>query len=385
MTHDEIITCANWSAIGIAAVAAVGECLHARRVARLSRLAFGPAGRSRAWTKVAPPLRVLALAGAAWAMITLIAYNNLSRDRDRHAAVTRHLMVLLDVSPSMQLADAGESGEQRRAVRAAEVLKSVLNRVPGDTVRFSAASFYTEARMLAKECQDRELIVHFAAEVPFYYTYKPGKTDLLKSLNQAGEMMKDWPRKSATLLVISDGDSVPPVGLKPLPSAVADVLFAGVGEPGRGKFIDGHLSRQDSANLSQLARRFGGKYFDANSRQIPSDALQKLNAGDPHSAKWQADRRLVALVMLAAAAVVLCLLPIVLESFGSAWKAVVPATGRTGFQPVREDSASRLSANETPGWKPVGQDRQDAYLPADPTQTPATTANMISDKQEAVS
>jgi len=36
-----------------------------------------------------------------------------------------------------------------------------------------------------------------------------------------------------------------------------------------------------------------------------------------------------------------------------------PFGRRTGFQPVREDSASRLSANETTGWKPVGQDRWD--------------------------
>ena len=32
--------------------------------------------------------------------------------------------------------------------------------------------------------------------------------------------------------------------------------------------------------------------------------------------------------------------------------------------PVRADRASRLSANETTGWKPVGQDRQDACPPA---------------------
>ena len=31
----------------------------------------------------------------------------------------------------------------------------------------------------------------------------------------------------------------------------------------------------------------------------------------------------------------------------------------TGFQPVRADSASRLSAKEPTGWKPVGQDRRD--------------------------
>ena len=36
----------------------------------------------------------------------------------------------------------------------------------------------------------------------------------------------------------------------------------------------------------------------------------------------------------------------------------------TGVPPVRADSASRLSAHETAGWKPVVHDRQDAYPPA---------------------
>jgi Ca-activated chloride channel homolog len=351
MTHEEIITCATWSAITIAAIAAAGEWLHARRVERLNRLAFGPDGHPRRWTRLAPPLRVLALAGIVWSLITLIAFNNMSRDRDRKAAVTRHLMILLDVSPSMQLADAGESGEQRRAVRAAEVLKSVLNRVPGDNVRFSAASFYTEARMLARECQDRELMVHFAADVPFYYTYKPGKTDLLKSLNQTGDFIKDWPRKSTTLLVISDGDSLPPAGLQPMPSAVAEVLVAGVGDPGRGTFIDGHLSRQDTATLSQLARRLGGKCFDTNTRQIPSDALLKLNAEDPRAAKWRTDRRLAALAVLALSSVVLCLLPVLLEHLGSAWKSVMPAAVARASRP--EPSSSPQSPELAKSGKPA--------------------------------
>ena len=38
--------------------------------------------------------------------------------------------------------------------------------------------------------------------------------------------------------------------------------------------------------------------------------------------------------------------------------------GRTGFQPVMENSASCLSAHAATGWKPVGQDRQDACPPA---------------------
>ena len=36
---------------------------------------------------------------------------------------------------------------------------------------------------------------------------------------------------------------------------------------------------------------------------------------------------------------------------------------KTGVPPVTEDSASRLSAHETTGWKPVVHDRQDAYPP----------------------
>lgn len=40
------------------------------------------------------------------------------------------------------------------------------------------------------------------------------------------------------------------------------------------------------------------------------------------------------------------------------------ADRRTGVPLVREDSASRLAADESPGWKPVAHDRQDACPPA---------------------
>jgi Ca-activated chloride channel family protein len=221
MNPETIIIYAIWAALAAGGLAAIGEWLHARRMARLGALAFGPSGRPRRWTVLVPILRVAALAGLAWALVTLIAFNNQVRDRNRGANPTRHLMVMLDVSPSMFLADAGEGGTDTRTARASAVLKSVLDRVPGDNVRFTAAGFYTETRLMVKECQDRELILHLAGGTPFHITYKPGKTDLLKSLNEAGVIMKDWQRKSTTLLVISDGDSVPPAGLKPMPSAVS--------------------------------------------------------------------------------------------------------------------------------------------------------------------
>ncbi len=43
-----------------------------------------------------------------------------------------------------------------------------------------------------------------------------------------------------------------------------------------------------------------------------------------------------------------------------------PADGNASVPPVREDGASRLSAHESTGWKPVGQDRQDACPPTLP-------------------
>ena len=56
---------------------------------------------------------------------------------------------------------------------------------------------------------------------------------------------------------------------------------------------------------------------------------------------------------------------------------LAPFGRRTGFQPVREDSASRLSANETTGWKPVVHDRLDAYPPAKLTALGVPPASAI--------
>jgi hypothetical protein len=77
--------------------------------------------------------------------------------------------------------------------------------------------------------------------------------------------------------------------------------------------------------LSQLARRLGGKYFDTNTRHLPSEVLRQLNSEDPGAAKWRTDRRLVALAVLAASSLLLCLLPLLLEWIGSAWRPRLPS------------------------------------------------------------
>ena len=320
MLKEEIILAAVYAAVGIGALAALGEWLHARRLKRLARLAFGPDARPRAWTLMAPPLRVLALAGVVWSLVVLMAFEGASRNRDRNAAATRHLMVMLDVSPSMQLQDGGERGTDKRSARAAELLRSVMERAASAEVKVTMACFYTDAMQLVKECSDREVIWNFADNLPLHIAYRPGKTDLVKSLNSAGEMVKDFPRKSTTVLVLTDGDTVPDSGLKPMPSAVAEIIFAGVGNPSRGTFIDGHLSRQDNASLSQLARRLGGQYHNGNTKQVPGEMLRRLIAPDEREERFKLSLRSLAIIALAAGAGVLCLLPLLLEYFGSAWK-----------------------------------------------------------------
>ena len=320
---DDLIAIASWAACAVTALAIVAEWLHGRRVQRLSRLAFGPASRPRLWTRAAPVLRVLATAGVVWSLIVLMAFDGSSRNRDRTAAATRHLLVLLDVSPSMQLKDGGERGTLKRADRAAEVLRSVMERAPSAEVKVNMGCFYTDAMLLVKECSDREVIANFADDLPLYIAYRPGKTDLVKSLNTAGDFVKDLPRKSTTVLVLSDGDAVPDTGLKPMPSSVHEIIFAGVGDPMRGTFIDGHLSRQDTASLSQLARRLGGAYHNANVKHVPSEMLRQLLAPDETSEKFKINLRVLAMILLAASTALLCLLPLLLEYFGSAWRPVV--------------------------------------------------------------
>ncbi len=322
MVKEQLIALATWAALGTLGLGVLAEWLHARRLRRLGRLAFGPAGKARGWTLVTPPLRVLAYAGVVWSLVILLAFEGSSRMHERNAAATRHLMILLDVSPSMELKDAGADGEQTRRARAAALLKSVMERANNDQTRITMACFYSDAMLLAKDVADRELIWNFADNLPLHMAFKPGKTSLLKSLNTAGGMVKNYPRKSTTFVVLTDGDTVPAAGLSPMPSAVSDLLVVGVGSASRGTFIDGHLSRQDNASLSQLARRLGGQYFDGNSKQVPSALLRHLAADDKRTDKFQIGLRTLAIMTLAASVALLCLLPILLEYLGSGWKPV---------------------------------------------------------------
>ena len=108
----------------VVVAAAAAEALHARRVRRVARLAFGPAGRPGIAGRSAPALRVAASGALAWGLITLLLLDPKShRNADEIPEnEKRHLILVLDVSPSMRLVDAGPDHKQNRVRRARDVL-----------------------------------------------------------------------------------------------------------------------------------------------------------------------------------------------------------------------------------------------------------------------
>jgi Ca-activated chloride channel homolog len=311
----EIIT------VVIVALFAFAEVLHARRVRRMARLAFGYSGRARSWTRAVIPLRVLAAGLVTWGLASLyFEQPKVFKAREAAPNQQKHVIIVWDVSPSMKLDDAGSDGKMKRAKRAAELMRSFFHRVPMEMVKLSVIATYTEAKPVVVDTRDVAVVQNILDDLPLSHAFPSGQTNLFSGIAEAARIAAPWERDSTTLLVLSDGDTVPPSGMPRLPVSVKDVVLAGVGDPRAGKFINGHQSRQETASLQQIATRLHGVYFDGNANQLPTELLQRV-AALPESGVFQKlSRREYALAALGAGAIVLASLPWLLHAFGSAWR-----------------------------------------------------------------
>jgi len=301
-------------------LAALAEWLHARRCRRVMRLAFGPAAAPRPWVSAAPFARAAATGALAWGLTTLLLVPaGASRPVKIPEGGYRHLVIALDVSPSMQLADAGADRKQRRAHRASEVLMSVLSRIALDQVRVSVVAFYNGARPVVVDTYDLEVVRNIINDLPLDYAFEIGKTKLLDGVREAANLARPWQPGSTTLMIVSDGDTVPDSGMPDLPASIAQVVVIGVGDAAAGTYIDGHQSRQDAVTLRQLAQRLRGAYHDANERHLASAQLESLSRLMPLRDAAKKGRREAALAAVVAGAGVLALLPVALAMAGSAW------------------------------------------------------------------
>ena len=111
-----------------------------------------------------------------------------------------HMVIALDVSPSMQIKDAGPAEEQTREDRGRDVLRSLLDRIDLQRTRISIVAFYSEARPVVVDTVDLNVVSNIIDDLPLEYAFTPGKTNLYKTVEAAAEVGKRWPKNSASLV-----------------------------------------------------------------------------------------------------------------------------------------------------------------------------------------
>ena len=107
------------------------EWIHHGRVRSVAALAFGPGKKASLAGQFAPLVRIAGIGMLVWGVTTLLLLPPLahrSTVKEVEPKERQHLLLVLDVSPSMRLRDAGATGKESRMDRARAVLESVMAR-----------------------------------------------------------------------------------------------------------------------------------------------------------------------------------------------------------------------------------------------------------------
>ncbi|HAY82285.1 MAG TPA: hypothetical protein DCY79_20965 [Planctomycetaceae bacterium] len=317
----------------VALLATVAELWHGLRIRRLSPLAFGAALKPQharyafTWSTVAGVLRVVSLTAICWGLLTLLSidpkvHQRVSAEQDRNS----HLVIVLDVSPSMRLQDAGPEKDQTRRKRTFAIMQSFFKRAGIGDYKVSVIGVYTGAKPVVVDTTDLEVVRNILNELPLEYAFTAGKTDIFAGLQTAADIARPWNPRSTVLLVLTDGDTVPPTGMPKMPASVAKVVVIGVGDPVKGQFIAGQQSRQDVSTLRQIAGRLQGTYHNGNENHIGTALIKEIAASQSNSTDERLTLRDLALLACGGGAATYALLPLILHFLGSLWNPGVPAT-----------------------------------------------------------
>ncbi len=325
---DPTLNAASGLALIAAAVAMVlafsAEVLHARRLRPVARLAFGPSERPAHWVRLLPLLRAVGSGALAWGLVTLFLLVPKIHTGEGGAfgdeEANKNVLLVLDVSPSMRLEDAGPTRNQSRMHRARDVLDSFLKRVPLEQYRFTVLAVYNGAKPVVERTRDVEVVRNILGDLPLHFAFESGKTKLFDGLNAAAELAQRWEPRSTTLILVSDGDTVPAQGMPVMPASIESVLVVGVGDPSAGSFIDGAQSRQDVSTLRQIATRLGGSFHNGNTTHLSSVLIRDLTESGADSPLEQLSLREYALAACGIGAALLAFLPLLLQLFGTRWR-----------------------------------------------------------------
>lgn len=312
---------AELAALAVMIFAIIAELLHSVRVKRLAPLSFGPSRRPALWVKMTPVLRVIALGLMTWGFVTLIKVDpKVYKAKAVDEGDIRHIVIVLDVSPSMKLQDAGAEGTLSRSRRGYDLMESFFKRVSVDQYRLSLIATYTGAKPVVVDTKDADVVRNFLNGMDMYTAFESGQTQLFSGLIEAAKIAEKWKPNTTTIVLISDGDTVPATGMPKMPRSVDGILVVGVGDSKTGKFIDGRQSKQDVSTLRQIAMRLGGTYFDGNEKHLPTDVLMDLTDVENEDPFDKLTKREYALAAVCLGGLLIAGLPVLLRIAGTRWR-----------------------------------------------------------------
>lgn len=336
----------------LAAIAA--EWLHARRVERVARLAFGPTGRPAAWTAAAPAIRVVGVTAAIWGAAVLLQHDPVAADQTPAPRASKQLLIALDVSPSMLIKDAGPDPEKvTRSEWAGKVVQGILDRVDMKETRITLVAFYTKALTVLQDTTDKNVIANMFGGLQLHVAFQGGATDLATGVTEALKVARPWARRSTTLVVVSDGDAKSTLGSVNLPPAIADTIVIGVGDPFKATVVSGHSSKQETWSLKQLAARLQGYYHEGNRKHLPSEVLNKLSMISPNPG-LSIGLREAALAAVGTGSALAALINPALALLGLRWSY---ARDRRAMRRERHGQEAYSIGNHDTGLKPIAQTR----------------------------
>ena len=317
-------------AVAVALLAVIAEVFHLKRIDRVKHLAFGPSGRAAVWTWLVPVFRVLGIAIACWGFLSLwlVVDAQVHKSGIINENEYRHLILVVDVSPSMQVEDAGPEGDRTRRQRCSDILESLFNRIPMRQFKLTFIAVYSDAKPLLEDSKDHEVVRHIMEKMPMWHAFKPGKTDLMAGVRQAAKIAKPWNPRSTHVLVLTDGDTIPAKGMPKLPASVDQFLVVGVGSPNSGTFVHDHQSRQDVNTLRQLANRLRGDFHNGNQKQLSSQLVSRFAESRDQEVVEEWTRREWALMATLVGSSVLACIPLLLHYFGTSYIGGVNLAGQ---------------------------------------------------------
>ncbi|MDG1889986.1 MAG: VWA domain-containing protein [Verrucomicrobiota bacterium] len=316
-----MVVIAELTAFFVLALTSVTEMLHWQRSRRIAVLAFGPTGRPLWWVHLTPYMRILALTALSWGLVTLLQSDpKVFRPEEVSEGEMRNVILLLDVSPSMKLQDAGPELNLSRSRRAAELMESFFKRVVMESVRLSVVAFYTGAKPVVVNTKDVAVVKNILNDLPLHQAFENGRTQLFDGLRETAKIAKTWRVNSTTVVLISDGDTIPSTGIPKMPPSVSDVLVIGVGDIRSGKFINGYQSRQDASTLRQVAARLKATYHDGNQKHVSSAILDSMTAVVTGNRLERLGRREYALICCVGGGFLLAFIPCLLALSDFRWR-----------------------------------------------------------------